>query len=302
MFPRFLGIGAQKAGTTWLHAMLSEHEEIWLPHLKELHYFDRRFPIKQAVGMPPSAPGRGVFARHVSTRLRRIDAAKLMERLRFRRWGDLTWELRYLFGDWNDEWYASLFDAARDRLAGEITPAYSCLGETAISHVHMLMPDAKLILLLRDPIDRAWSHARMDLAGARGRSAKHVGDTEYIKHFIGSASRLRGDYRGTIRRWLTRFPERQLFLGFYDEIQSNPEGLLTGIFRFLGVSASEKHIPCTVRTRVNSGTQAQIPQQLYQYLAALYIDELRVLAAQYGTYPRRWLEQCEYVLAGAPTC
>lgn len=40
----FLGIGAQKAGTTWLHTMLSQHPLLKLPQAKELHYWDKQFP------------------------------------------------------------------------------------------------------------------------------------------------------------------------------------------------------------------------------------------------------------------
>lgn len=40
----FLGIGAQKAGTTWLHTMLSQHPSLALPEAKELHYWDKQFP------------------------------------------------------------------------------------------------------------------------------------------------------------------------------------------------------------------------------------------------------------------
>ena len=42
MFPDFIGIGAQKAGTTWLDRNLRAHPQIWMPERKELHYFDRR--------------------------------------------------------------------------------------------------------------------------------------------------------------------------------------------------------------------------------------------------------------------
>lgn len=41
--PDFLGIGAQKAGTTWLYEMLRRHPELYLAEPKEVHYFDRRF-------------------------------------------------------------------------------------------------------------------------------------------------------------------------------------------------------------------------------------------------------------------
>ena len=40
--PNFLLIGAQKAGTTWISAMLREHPQIFLPQRKELHFFNRR--------------------------------------------------------------------------------------------------------------------------------------------------------------------------------------------------------------------------------------------------------------------
>ena len=40
----FLGIGAQKAGTSWLHAMLSQHPKLALPKDKELHYWDKQYP------------------------------------------------------------------------------------------------------------------------------------------------------------------------------------------------------------------------------------------------------------------
>lgn len=41
MPPNFLGIGAQKAGTTWLYENLRRHPEIWMPKRKEIHYFDK---------------------------------------------------------------------------------------------------------------------------------------------------------------------------------------------------------------------------------------------------------------------
>ena len=40
MFPDFIGIGAQKAGTTWLHRNLQAHPGIWMPKEKEIHCFD----------------------------------------------------------------------------------------------------------------------------------------------------------------------------------------------------------------------------------------------------------------------
>ena len=126
MFPDFLGIGAQKAGTTWLHANLSACDEIWLPHLKELHYFDRKFPLMTAQVAAESGLRRSALEKHLTMSIKRLSLSKMRDRLAFRRWGDITWELRYLFGRWDDAWYESLFEHGKDRVVGEITPAYSC--------------------------------------------------------------------------------------------------------------------------------------------------------------------------------
>src|SRR3954453_9519065 len=40
--PTFLGIGAPRTGTTWLHSNLRRHPEIWMTPVKEVHYFDKR--------------------------------------------------------------------------------------------------------------------------------------------------------------------------------------------------------------------------------------------------------------------
>lgn len=298
-FPSFLGIGAQKAGTTWLHRMLSMHDDVWLPHVKELHYFDRKFPIGAvgAVAASTTGPRRYLFG-HLRTRMQKLSIARLTDRLSFRRWQDLSWELRYMFGDWTDEWYASLFAGAGRRVPGEITPAYSCLGETAIRHVHGLIPDAKIILLLRNPIDRAWSHAKMDFesTGTMNRT-----DEEYFAHFNGAASRQRGDYAGMMTRWLSVFPKEQLIVGFYDEIAEAPRELMIRICTLLGVSTADRSMPPVIVSRVNASTRASLPPNLHEHLARLYMDSIEELARQFPSYPARWLEECHQALGRSET-
>jgi hypothetical protein len=276
--------------------MLSEHRQIWLPHLKELHYFDRKFPIGSFEAIAPARPSRSILSPQFSARLRRLSVPALMGHMRSLGRRDLTWEFRYQFGEPSDAWYASLFDNARDRVPGEITPAYSCLDDAAISHIHSLMPDARLILLLRDPIERAWSHARMDLAAFGRQPVRAIEEARYREHFASFASRRRGSYPAMIDRWLTHYPGAQLFIGFYDEILSEPEALLVRLFRFLDVSATSADIPPGVRTRVNAGPDEPIPETLHRSLAQLYVDDLGELSRRFGSYPQVWLERCQRAL------
>jgi hypothetical protein len=293
MLPSFLGIGAQKSGTTWLHAMLSSHPGLWLPHRKELHYFDQKYPAKRAQSGHRPRPGRGLIVRRIIGRARRVQAADVLRRFATTSWRNLSWDLRYFFGGWNDDWYESLFDGAGSRLAGEITPAYSCLESQAIARVKILLPDVKLLLLLRDPVERAWSHAKMEIGTGAGA------DADFITHFSGSASRQRGDYVGMIDRWTRYYDPAQLFIGFYDDIQRNPVDLLERIFRFLRVDASPSSIPHSARMAVNAGSRDPIPLHLHRHLANIYAPDLAQLADRFGGYPDIWYERCKSVLSGA---
>ena len=58
MYPDFLVVGAQKAGTTWLYRSLRTHPQVWMPREKELHYFDEKIRLDGGSG-----PGSAVIVR-----------------------------------------------------------------------------------------------------------------------------------------------------------------------------------------------------------------------------------------------
>jgi hypothetical protein len=101
--PGFVGLGAQKAGTTTLHALLSQHPQVHLPPAKELQFFSLHF-----------AQG--------------------------------------------ERWYRQQFHAAqRGQICGDITPYY-LFHPWAPQRMAQLIPRARLIVLLRDPVERTLSH------------------------------------------------------------------------------------------------------------------------------------------------
>ena len=75
--PHFLGIGAQKAATTWLYRCLKVHPGIWLPPLKELHYFTH-----QSEDRHPGVVSRLCGRDWVNRRLRRMMKPRLLSDLR----------------------------------------------------------------------------------------------------------------------------------------------------------------------------------------------------------------------------
>ena len=119
--PDFLLVGAPKAGTTALHAALAEHPELFLSGVKEPKYY-------LCGDSPPPA---------------------------YRCPGDAHSNQEWI---WQRQRYLDLFqDAGSDQVAGESTPFY-LYHRDARRRIATDLPRAKLIAVLRDPVDRAYSN------------------------------------------------------------------------------------------------------------------------------------------------
>jgi hypothetical protein len=290
MFPDFIGIGAQKAGTTWLHRNLQAHPQIWMPQEKELHYFDEKLEqqgwvLSRLLGKRPSDKR---WRRQLGSRFKRLSKE------RFRQ--NVAWDLRYFFGRSGDEWYASLFEQGRGKVTGEATPDYAILDEETIAYVHGLMPDAKIVFMMRNPIERPWSAMDMRLR-IRGEEMHEVKDRKFYRRFDNKGSRSRTDYVRTLERWGAFYPEEQIFVGFLEDVRFFPRELLRSLYEFLGVDPAFE--PKDVTRKVHSGQQDIIPTRFAVHLARAYYEETKELHERFGGYASFWLH-CARRLTEAP--
>lgn len=290
--PAFLGIGAQKSATTWLDRCLRTHPSIWLPPLKELHYFDDR-----AAG--PAPAGRPLLgSRWSGRRSRRQLMARLRADVRYADLGGLRWDLRYFFGRQGDAWYLSLFPRDPRRVSGEITPDYSILDEQDVARVRRVLPDVKLIFLMRDPIDRSWSQIRMDV-GRTGRRVADVPLEELTALARSDRVARRSDYQRTLRNWGRHYATDRFFIGFLEDVRDRPEDLLERVFRFLGLEPAAARLGDLPRSRVHApAARERVPPQLERELARLHLEELRALEARFGDPVSGWRERAERAATG----
>ena len=113
MYPDFLGIGAQKAGTTWLGRNLQAHPEVWMPRVKEVHYFDEK--IHESRNTTLRLVRRIFGASGANRRWRRQVRRRARKHLRRFSRKDFSWDLNYYVGVPSDGWYASLFEPGKGR-------------------------------------------------------------------------------------------------------------------------------------------------------------------------------------------
>ena len=197
--PDFLVIGAQRAGTTWLHRVLQQHPNLWLPPVKELHYFDK-----------------------LDTKRTILDA-KERRRVGFR--GLITidpWFFRYWLMRRSDAWYEALFRQAqrKGRLTGEITPAYATLDEDVLRRIRRTNNDIKLVFIMRDPVERAWSAVNNAVKKGSIKGSPTVDTMIERARSPGTASR--SAYAQTIKRVEAVFPHSQIRYCFFEDLSSCP--------------------------------------------------------------------------------
>jgi hypothetical protein len=268
-YPDFLCVGAQKAGTSWLDRNLRRHPDLWLPPMKELQYFNH-------VHIPSN--------RNWTSRQRHERGSHLLRNY-IEKHPPEDWDFRRIAriadiagGPVSDDWYGRIFSLAPpERICGEVTPDYATLPDEGIRHVLKLSPDVRIILSLRDPIERSWSHIRM-IAEARG-----VTDTSEMETMAANIDQYRrADYPAMIANWRRFVPEDRFHVIFMDDIASDPKRVIEQVCAFLGVKFRQKRY-AKAENAVHVGKPKEIPpgvlavlkrglRPIYGRLAEIYPD------------------------------
>ncbi len=203
--PDFLVAGVPKAGTTALHAALSRHPDLYMSPIKEPKFF-------LTDGPPPTKGGPG-------------DVLTYREHI------------------WQRDKYEALFAAAPPGVPrGESTPLY-LYDRAAMRQIKDLTPAAKLIVVLRDPVERAhsnWTHlwsAGLEPVGDFVRACAEeerriAAGWASFWHYTGL-----GKYGEQLDYAFSLFPREQVLVLRYRLLVDDPAATLDRICAFLGVSA-----------------------------------------------------------------
>ena len=289
-YPHFLGIGAARAGTTWLSEQLNAHPDVWIPAIKELHYFTRS---ARYVGPSQLADGsilQRLFSREKAYRqYRKLARRAIASNIMRPSIDKLMWDANFLLRRPCDRWYATLFAQGFGRTTGEITPRYSMLADDDIEALRRLIPDLKLIFIMRDPVERAWSLVKYHEKRG-GKPLTELPADDLRQRAFAEPIVQQSDYESILYRWRRVFPDDQLLELFFDEIREQPDALLRRIQRFLGVEVCGLS-GMQANGRVNGSFSKPMPEFLRQDLVAHYRPMAERLSEQEGGYFTRWLER-----------
>ena len=174
--PSFLGLGTQRAATTWVHNCLKEHPQVFMPDIKELAFFDLNYDKGQA-------------------------------------------------------YYESFFKGATgNEVIGEITPDY-IFCEACPERISRHLPNVKVFVILRNPIDRAFSAYKFFGHKHPGLSFEQAIENE-------PSILAKGLYYEQLQRYFLYFDQKSFLVLFYEDLMENNLRVIQEIYRVIGVDSS----------------------------------------------------------------
>ena len=217
-----------------------------------------------------------------------------------------TKELNYFsqhMGDWSQKHYSRLFREAGNSVCGEISPGYSILRRDRIRYVRRIMPEAKLIIVIRNPIERSWSSIRRVLAKLNTDATSidqnllfemledewmYTADPLLTVQGDYESGLLEGFYCRAIENWCSVFNEEQLLVVYFDELVNAPKDFLSTVCRHIGVSPNMYQDDEELRTRVNPNPGSAMPDHVRSFLTTKYGSEIKRIRQRFGGASVDW--------------
>jgi Sulfotransferase family len=269
--PDFICIGMQKAGTTWLAANLGQHPSVWIPPIKEIHYFDETH-------VDPGWHIRRQGA--AANNLKRFNTLGTAEPIVGKALNEMKFWQHMGQREISDQWYHAIwsFANADNKLLGEMTPDYSIIPLAGVEHVHRLAPHTKIVVLIRDPIDRTWSSTRM-YAKEQGINPLEC----YKEQFIIERSRIQKMFN----KWEQFFPKDNFFIAFYEDVALRPYWLLEEVCSFIGVDFDQNYF-LNANKKVHVGSSSEMPDTVLKHYKELFFEDISFARERFKSYATSW--------------
>jgi hypothetical protein len=204
-------------------------------------------------------------------------------------------ECRYFSHFWREYPLASYYAQFQNPFGavwrGEASPSYFILPSSVIATIREELPETKLIILLRDPGERLWSHARHTFKYKEGwfnsSSAWRIGEvseTEWCHALLHPVIRAYDDYAGPLGRWAAHFPAEQILILTSEMVGAEPERAAQQIYDFLGLEKPTPDSPF-LHNRPNPSPRTALPGSITELLAGMTSAGRRQLESALSQLP-----------------
>ena len=173
-------------------------------------------------------------------------------------------------------WYESHFKPEVGHepkpVRGDISPPYCRLKAWQVKRIADLLPDLRIILTVRHPIDRAWSQALLEFGYLDRRDVRRISRVDFLRQVERARNRLASDYYRMMQSWSNAFGRDALYIDLFETLQSDPQSYVNGILRHIGVTTPWAIPEQFINSKVHATTslvrqRRDIPEVVEWYIA-----------------------------------
>jgi hypothetical protein len=279
--PDFICVGMPKAGTGWLYDQTVDHPDFWMPPVKEIRYLDN--PITK-MERATNRLGRE-YKRGGAEGERRARDAR--DQAFLERASALDGKPMDIHA------YAHMFNVKGDSLTGDVTPAYAALEEDIIAQVGEHLPQVKVLLLIRDPVARTWSHFCMKHRGGRFDDRYLTNPIKFRKLLESSRNiEERSVPTKIIERWKRAAPNVAFRHFFFDDLAERPDWFRREVFGFIGGDPDKPSGGLEAGYNRKSGdAKLEMTPEIEAIIVEHLRPELRACARELGGHAITWAEK-----------
>lgn len=270
----FCGLGMPKTGTTWLADYLGKIPDVYLPLMKELQIFNRMFNPELYDWM------NGHFAEILAKRVVDLPVANkkvpelislMAEMLTLPYLEDTPAKMKA---------YRRLFKGrlTGQKVFGEFSTTYCLLPENGLKHLQAAFESPKFILVLRDPVNRYWSHLKHEI-----RRDETFDPVSYAQDDTPDSEFSRmADYAEVLPRIWKTLGKENVHLLFYESLfVEKDEEAIKGLTDFLGVEFQTPDFDKIVY----AGADIDLPDNLALVLRDRFEPQYAFLKQEFSTLP-----------------
>jgi hypothetical protein len=270
--PDFLCVGMVKAATDWLFDQLLHHPDFWIPPVKELRYLNVPMPRMDNTVRKLShyKPKRHSLSHDVDLAFLK-EASMLAEQPR-----DL-------------DKYATLFRFKGARLSGDISPGYYDLDGETVAAIAERFPNLKIVLMLREPLERVWSHISMRCREGHFDAALLEEVRAFSQWFAKSEVRRACFATQVAQNWAAFASKIPFRYFFFDDVEGRPETVRADIIGFLGGNARRKSGKLAPGyNRKANLPKLPMPEPIKAFLLGELANEIRGCARMFAGPAQKW--------------
>ena len=226
----FIGIGSAKCATTWIFKCLKEHPQICGSKIKELNYF--------IADRPKGHPMHG-----------KIEQRK-----------------KNIFDKGIESYLECFSHCPQNSIKGEFT-AYYMNNPQSAELIHRIFPNVKIIVCLRDPVERAHSFywfAKNFLGWEKNKTFEDALKNNGEFYIEG------GKYHKQLKRYFDLFPRKNIGVFFVDDLKKDPAGFMQKIYIFLGVKNDFIAPSAFIRENFSKKTRFKTLKLAQDYAASIF--------------------------------